>query len=173
MVDISQIDRASIGQYGVYRVAAELCGRGYIAVVTSRNAKGADILAFNPKTGNTAPIQVKTGRQGVRRNLQRCVFTVITIAPKELNALVFRIPFVFVFVPGDQQAIPRYFIVPGAKVVDMLRADWDLDLEKKQAKHSKLFDAVAAAEKEQRFALWVKDVEPYENKWENLGLGPV
>jgi hypothetical protein len=45
---------------GVYYVAAELSSLGYVALVTTRNAKAADIIAMNDKTGVTVAIEVKT-----------------------------------------------------------------------------------------------------------------
>jgi hypothetical protein len=52
--------RQTSGMAGVYYVAAELSTLGYTALVTTRNAKAADIIAINGKTGMTAAIEVKT-----------------------------------------------------------------------------------------------------------------
>jgi hypothetical protein len=48
--------RQTSGMAGVYYVAAELSTLGYTALVTTRNAKAADIIAINGKTGMTAAI---------------------------------------------------------------------------------------------------------------------
>ena len=45
---------------GVYLVAAELTRRGFIVSVTSRSARGADILATDKKCQRAYSVQVKT-----------------------------------------------------------------------------------------------------------------
>ena len=49
------------GMAAVYYVAAELSQRYYTVAVTSRNARGIDILAVNP-TAKTMSIQVKANK---------------------------------------------------------------------------------------------------------------
>jgi hypothetical protein len=48
------------GMLGVYLVAAELTKLGLIVSVTSRNAKGADLIAVSPSYKKAWSIQVKT-----------------------------------------------------------------------------------------------------------------
>ncbi len=48
------------GMRGVYLVAAELSKRGFIALPTSRNASGADILVTDQKCKRAYSVQVKT-----------------------------------------------------------------------------------------------------------------
>jgi hypothetical protein len=48
------------GMASVYYAAAELSKLGYVAVVTTRNTKAADIVAMNDKTGISVAIEVKT-----------------------------------------------------------------------------------------------------------------
>ncbi len=48
------------GMQGVYLVAAELAGRGLIASLTSRSARGADILVTDPDCRYAFSLQVKT-----------------------------------------------------------------------------------------------------------------
>lgn len=51
------------GLAGTYLIAAELTLKGFIATVTSRNAKAVDILAYNPSQKKTIEIQVKTNSE--------------------------------------------------------------------------------------------------------------
>jgi hypothetical protein len=51
------------GMLGVYLTAAELTHRGLIVSITSRNAKGADLLAVDQSYKTTWSIQVKTNRK--------------------------------------------------------------------------------------------------------------
>lgn len=48
------------GMQGVYLVAAELSGHGFIAAPTSRSARGADILVTDPDCKSSFSVQVKT-----------------------------------------------------------------------------------------------------------------
>lgn len=53
-------DKQITGMTGVYLVAAELCRLNMIVSVTSRSAKGVDLLATTPDAKKTYAIQVKT-----------------------------------------------------------------------------------------------------------------
>ena len=48
------------GMTGVYLVAAELSKRGFIVSLTSRSARGADLLVTNQSCTKTFAVQVKT-----------------------------------------------------------------------------------------------------------------
>ena len=51
------------GMLGTYLAAAELTHKGLIGSVTSRNARGADLLATDQDYKRTWSIQVKTNRK--------------------------------------------------------------------------------------------------------------
>ncbi len=51
------------GMLGTYLAAAELTQKGLIVSITSRNAKGADLLVANQSYKKTWSIQVKTNRK--------------------------------------------------------------------------------------------------------------
>jgi hypothetical protein len=55
--------RQQTGMRGVFLVAAELSGRGFIVSVTSRNAFGADLLVTDQKCERAWSVQVKTSSQ--------------------------------------------------------------------------------------------------------------
>ena len=59
------VPRSLIGAAGVYHVASELSRRGLIALPTTRNTKGYDIIVADPEGSCYANIDVKTS--------QRCV----------------------------------------------------------------------------------------------------
>ena len=62
--------RALVGIAGVYFTAAELTQQKYIAIVTSRNTEGIDILASNLKGSKMVSIQVKTS--GAEQRIRGC-----------------------------------------------------------------------------------------------------
>lgn len=159
-------DKASLGQYGVYLVAAELCKMGYTAVTTSRNAKAVDVLAFNSANGKTAGIQVKTGQ----RTANSEVLPVVAAVLGEVDNLDFKTPFVFVYIPSldvvsPVKVSPRYFIVPAEDVKKLLKVYVDYHLNRK---HRKPLEDLLKSRWPLKFDL--KDLERYEDKWELLGL---
>ncbi len=56
------VSRQLVGEAGVHYVLSELAQRGLIAVATSRNVKGPDVIVTNPDGTRFAAIQVKTRR---------------------------------------------------------------------------------------------------------------
>jgi hypothetical protein len=56
------VSRQLVGEAGVHYVIAQLTMRGLIAVGTSRNVKGPDVIVTNPEGTKFAAIQVKTRR---------------------------------------------------------------------------------------------------------------
>lgn len=56
------LSRQLVGEAGVHFVIAQLTMRGLIAVATSRNVKGPDVIVTNPEGTRFAAIQVKTRR---------------------------------------------------------------------------------------------------------------
>jgi hypothetical protein len=59
---LGQPNRQQVGEAGVHYVISELALRGLIALPTSRNSKGPDIIVCNPEGTKFAAIQVKTRR---------------------------------------------------------------------------------------------------------------
>jgi hypothetical protein len=54
------VNKQLTGMRGVYLVAAEMSGRGFIASPTSRSARGADILCTDSECKGAFSVQVKT-----------------------------------------------------------------------------------------------------------------
>jgi hypothetical protein len=95
------------GMLGVYLVAAELTKRGLIVSVTSRNAKGADLIAVSPSYKKAWSIQVKTNRRASKYWLLSKDF-------KQSRAK----QLIYVFVnlgPGDNA---EYYISPSTHVAN-------------------------------------------------------
>jgi len=51
------------GVAGVHFVAGELSRLGYIALVTTRNTQGIDLIVSRPDLGRTAYLQVKANKK--------------------------------------------------------------------------------------------------------------
>jgi hypothetical protein len=89
------------GMLGVYLTAAELTHKGLIVSVTSRNAKGADLLATDQSYKRTWSIQVKTNRKPAGFWLLNKSYTE-EVAPRHI--------YVFANLRGNER--PEYFVVP-------------------------------------------------------------
>jgi hypothetical protein len=59
---MSKLNPQLVGEAGVHYVISQLTMRGLIAVATSRNVKGPDVIVTNPDGTKFAAIQVKTRR---------------------------------------------------------------------------------------------------------------
>lgn len=92
------------GLSGEFFVAAELLKRGLQTSVTFGNAKAIDLLAYNPTTGRTFTVQVKS--------LRKKTYFPISRAKVEANHI-----YVFVLLNKPEQPV-QYFVVPGTRLVD-------------------------------------------------------
>jgi len=93
------------GMHGVYLVAAELSRLGFIASPTSRNAKGADILATDQSCQQAFSIQVKT-------NSIAANFWLVDKATTVSRTHIY----VLVNLKSKGAKGPEYFIVPSTVV---------------------------------------------------------
>ena len=95
------------GMLGVYLTAAELTAKGLIVSITSRNAKGADLLVADHEYKKTWSIQVKTNG----------LATTFWLINKDFKTEVSETHiYVFVNLRGDSR--PQYYVVPSKFVAD-------------------------------------------------------
>ena len=111
--------RASASQFFV---AAELCRRGYVAVVTMGNTPNTDILCSNIEGTKFVHIQVKTYIPGNK--------SVIVTRKAEIN---YGKNFIWVLagIPKAQSNDPfEYFVIPSSKISKYIRQSHQLWLKK-------------------------------------------
>ena len=89
------------GMLGTYLAAAELTYRNLIVSVTSRNARGADLLVADQSYKRTWSVQVKTNRKAATFWLLNKDFATL----KSANHI-----YLFINLRGDQR--PDYYVVP-------------------------------------------------------------
>lgn len=89
------------GMLGTYLAAAELTHRGLIVSITSRNARGADLLATDQSYSHTWSIQVKTNGKKANNWLLNSEF-------KELVSPTH----VYLFINLREGTRPEYYVVP-------------------------------------------------------------
>lgn len=95
------------GHAGTYLVAAELTLRGFVATVTSRNARAVDILAYEPKKRKAFAIQVKTNSEDSSWEVDFGVGGIHEIAAPDLF---------YVFVKLRKGQPHDFYIVPSEEV---------------------------------------------------------
>ena len=103
---------AQSGMQGVFLVAAELTGRGFIVSVTSRNAYGADLLVTDKDCGNAWSVQVKT-------NGERNSYWLLNKNAKEHKSP----SHIYVFVNLKGKGGPAYYVVRSAEVAEHVYID--------------------------------------------------
>jgi hypothetical protein len=110
------------GAAGVYFVAGELSRKGYIALTTTRNTKGIDLIVSDTDFTRTVYLQVKTNRY-------KYDFWIVG-KPNFRDNLFY----VFVNLLGDQEK-PEYYVVPSKDVYQQFQ-DW-----RNRRKYEELSDA--------------------------------
>src|SRR6266436_3387772 len=93
------------GMLGTYLAAAELTQKGLIVSITSRNARGADLLVADQAYKKTWSIQVKT-------NGKPTTFWLVNKDYKELQSPTHI--YLFINLRGTER--PDYYIVPSGVV---------------------------------------------------------
>jgi len=93
------------GMLGTYLAAAELTRNGLVVSITSRNARGADLLVADQDYERTWSIQVKTNRKPASFWLLSKDYSELA-APRHI--------YLFVNLRGDVR--PDYYIVPSRVV---------------------------------------------------------
>lgn len=113
-----KLDKNLVGIAGVYYVAAKLSRMGYIALVTTRNTKAYDLLAFKQGERKVLPIQVKTRSSGGFRIVG--IDNIKTINKELLKKIT--CPFVLVDLKEDD---PEFYILAKNQMRELVKKDWD------------------------------------------------
>jgi hypothetical protein len=96
------------GMLGTYLAAAELTQKGLVVSITSRNARGADLLVTDQAYKRTWSIQVKTNRKAASFWLLSKDYRDITSATHI---------YVFINLRGNER--PDYYVVPSGVVAKL------------------------------------------------------
>lgn len=131
------------GMLGTYLTAAELTHQGLIVSITSRNARGADLLVADQTYKKTWSVQVKTNRKPASFWLLSKDYKEV-ISPTHI--------YVFINLRGKER--PDYYVVPSRVV----------------AKGGKTTEEGKASI---FYSLWRKDVDRYRERWSIFGAPTV
>ncbi|MEM3403676.1 MAG: hypothetical protein QXJ17_03950 [Nitrososphaeria archaeon] len=156
-------DNMLLGQAGVYFVAGELSRRGYIALVTTRNTKSYDILAYNPAAKRNLQLQIKSTKQR-HKDSDNDDYIVLTTNQDALEEKLQSIESYHVFVYFPKGGHPRYFVTPPKELQDIVREAWNDYIE--HTKHRKGIEDIKKAQNP--IGPWIGQLKKYENRWDLL-----
>lgn len=163
----AQLGKRLLDLAGEFSVASQLCLRGFLANLTLKNYPNVDLFVYNPRTGKTTTIQVKTTLQKNLSPAHEAYPFIITRANHEslddkLNEEI-KSTHIFVYVLTDRSSV-KFFIVPPEDVKSLAKKTLERWLA--GSKHRKTL--VELKKREQVVALALVDLEPYEDRWDLL-----
>lgn len=144
----------------MFLVCAELSRRNLIALPTSRNTKGYDIVVMDPKNGEAMGIQVKC--------TDRKDFPVFTSHFRDFEQKIGdKIVAPFVFVDISDLATPRYFILSKEEMQRLLKHGVNSYMGVYSRKHGQSREETLQREKKANlWAVKLRHIESFENHWE-------
>ena len=154
------------GNVGMFLVCAELSKRNLIAMPTSRNTKGYDIVVLNPETNAAVGIQVKC--------TDRKEFPILSSHWRDYEEKTEeKIVSDFVFVDISDSDKPNYFIVTDKELKALLKSLIKKHVSDYGEEHELSWEKMLEKEKTEKRKpdLWViklNYIEAYENRWETI-----
>jgi hypothetical protein len=143
------------GNVGIFLVASKLSAMNIIALTTSRNTKGYDIVVLNPETNKGKGIQVKcTDKEDFP-----VVSALFRTMHEELRKTII-CDFVFVDISSEQT---RYFILSKDEVINIIETRTKEWYDK--SKHRK---PPEESNKKILHAFKLSSIEKYENNWNQI-----
>jgi hypothetical protein len=154
------IEKSYKGNIGVFLVAAKLSQMNLIALTTSRNTKGYDIVVLDPSTNRGKGIQVKC--------TDKKEFPIMQSFLKDYKQEIQRkIPTDFVFVDISDYNKPRFFIVPMMEMRDLVKRHIETYIQK--SKHRIPIEEMMKKEtKKQGWVVKPNDIQKFEDNWKNF-----
>ena len=154
------------GNIGMFLVCAELSKRNLIAMPTSRNTKGYDIVVLDPKTNTAVGIQVKC--------TDRKEFPVLSTNWRDYeDKIMEKIVCDFVFVDISDLDKPTYFIMADTEVKELLKSSIKKYASDYGGRHGLSWESMLNKEmtEKRKPNLWVvslKQIEAYKDRWETI-----
>lgn len=154
------------GNLGMFLVCAELSKRNLIAMPTSRNTKGYDIVVLNPETNAAVGVQVKCS--------DRKEFPILSSHWKDYREKIkekITSPFVFVDISDPDK--PNYFIVSDEDLKSLLQSSIERYVSGLGQKRGLSWEEMLETERasKRKADLWVvrlSDIEAYKSRWEHI-----
>lgn len=129
-------DKSLVAASGLHYICYQLSLRGYAIGVTSPGVESVDLLAANPKNGNSVSVQVKTMKKAERLSKKDGTSWCWRIG--KLADMEFRDNFFFFLVELGESDRPEVFILPSADLASHVERyarndNWCSLYEKKDA----------------------------------------
>jgi len=160
-------DRQLTGAVGEFRVAAELCRRGFLATPFSGNVPHYDIIASGQQGGHLA-VQVKAINSG---SYQFDIRRFMEVELKETSKGKKQIPgklntspypgLIYVFVLLGSDGVDRFFVLTWKQLCRVIVAHYNEYLEKHGGIRPKAPESF-------HVSLSVGEIESFENMWETI-----
>jgi hypothetical protein len=161
MFAISGINKSFKGEIGVHLVCCELLRRNFVALCTSRNVRGYDIIVLNPKTNKGMGIQVKCTDNPKKE------FPILSANFSDFEQKIEeRIICPYVFVDITNMKNPHFYIVPQSelkKIIKKMVMDYEERLKNEQPE--KFEEKMNPKYKPDLWAIKLDSIERFENKW--------
>lgn len=156
------MDKTQIGLAGEYYVLAQLAQRGLVGALTMGHCKGIDILVSDPKYKALYRVEVKTTAKAPSREslFGKSKNYAWAMGEKHETIRDDRLFYCFVHL-GDDDELPRFFIVPSKKVASYVRREhrhWRNSRTHKVAKTTL-----------RRFRIPIHDPDGYLMNWKVFG----
>ena len=145
-----QISKLMTGLAGEYMVAARMNLRGWVANLTLKNYPGVDIFGFNPQTGKSVGIQVKSC-------WDTSFFVSVKHSERGIMDKKIQGPYVFVHMESVDEA--SFYILSKSEFIDIVNTTDDAYFFKPRTKPIK---------PDYPIALSLKDLKPFKDNWDSL-----
>ena len=165
---MSEIKPQFKGNLGMFLVCAELSKHNLIAMPTSRNTKGYDIVVLNPETNAGAAIQIKCTDQPQKG------FPIMTAHWRDYEKKIDEhIMSDFVFVDISDLNKPNYFILSKEEFKRVFKSAVDQYGRKYQQGHGLTWEQMLEKEENEKrkphlWAVELSDIEAYKDRWETI-----
>ena len=155
------------GNIGMFLVCVEFSKRNFIALPTSRNTKGYDVIVLNPETNKSIGVQVKCTDTPQRYKGWPIMNTHWKDYKEKIEE---KILCDFIFVDISNIDKPQYFIVSKEDIKDILINTINGYLDKYKEKHKLTYEEMIEKEKKEHrrpnlWALNINHIEEYKDKW--------
>lgn len=156
------------GQIGEHLVSAMLGTKGYYATPFSGNVPGFDLIATNSETLESIPVQVKTSNTDtlIHSKITHWVQVELTDDGKQILGKPITLPhpdmvWVTVTIRENDISTARYFIATAHQIQDTIIEEYKKFLAKNDGGRPRSPESLHCA-------LFIKDLEQFEDRWEVL-----
>jgi hypothetical protein len=154
------------GQIGEQLVSAMLGTKGYYATPFSGNVPGFDLIATNSKTFKSIPVQVKTSKTDtlIHSRITHWVEVELTEDGKQILGKPAKLDYpdmvwIMVTIRDDDITTARFFIATAHQIQNTMIEEYRNFLAKNDGGRPRSPESLHCA-------LFIKDLEQFENRWE-------